>query len=347
MNKIDLKELAFRLNLSIATVSKALGDSYEIKEETKQRVRELARQLDYKPNLFASNLRKQKSQTIGVVIPEIASNFFSLVLDGIQVVAQKKGYHVLTYITHENYSNEASIFKHLENGRVDGVIVSLCSETQSIEHISTLKDRGKEIVFFDRVSHLSDCPTVTTDDYASGFNATEHLIQNNCKRIAYLSISDNISINQKRMQGYLDALKRNDVNVDEKLIIPCTTETDKHHQIIKKLLLRKRAPDGIFASVENLAIATYNVCRDLNIRIPQQVKVISFSNLRTASLLKPSLSTIAQPAFEMGKEACSLLFRRIEKKSIPNKTEHLVLKSTLVIRESTLEKRSGAARIRR
>jgi len=220
----------------------------------------------------------------------------------------------------------------------------LCSETQDIEHVSVLKKGDKEIVFIDRVSESSDCPTVTTDDYAGGFNATEHLIQNRCRRIAYLSISDHISINQKRMQGYFDALKRNNVNVDEKLIIPCTTETDKQHQIIKKLLLRKKAPDGIFASVENLAIATYNVCHDLKIRIPQQIKVICFSNLRTASLLDPPLSTIAQPAFEMGKEACALLFRRIEKKYIPNKTEHLVLKSTLVIRESTLQKRSNGSR---
>jgi LacI family transcriptional regulator len=335
MDKVDLRKLASELNLSVATVSKALRDSYEIKEETKQRVRLLADKLNYQPNLFASNLRQGKSRTIAVVIPEIASNFFALVTDGIQAVAEKKRYHVLTYATRGNYENEMSTIKHLENGRVDGLLISLSCETQGHQHLNRLKEAGIEIVFFDRVSQLSDCPTVTTDDYTSAYKATEHLIQNKCKRIAFLSLPDHISINQNRKQGYIDALKSKNKVVDNRLIIPCVNEPEKDYLIVRDVLSRKNPPDGIFAVVEKLAIATYNACNDLKIKIPRQLKIITFSNLPTASLVNPSMSTITQPAFEMGMEACALLFRRIEKKYLSNKTEHIVLKSNLIARKST------------
>jgi LacI family transcriptional regulator len=334
MEKIDLKKLAKELNLSIATVSKALRDSWEIKAETKQRVREMAEKLNYQPNPYASNLRKKKSQTIAVVIPEIANNFFALALDGIQVVAQKKGYHVLTYLTHESYENEISTIKHLTGGRVDGVVMSLCSETFDHQHLIRLKETGMPIVFFDRVAEITECPTVTTDDYESGYKATEHLIQQGCKIICYLSFSKHTSINHKRKQGYLDALVNNKM---KNSIIECTNEPETDNLILKKLLKKKNRPDGVFASVEKLAIATYHVCNEMKIKIPEDLKIISFSNLRTASLLRPSLSTITQPALEIGKEACELLFVKMGKKSFFNLKEHLVLKSSLIARESTLQ----------
>lgn len=335
MEKIDLKWLAKELNLSIATVSKALRDSWEIKAETKQRVRDLADKLNYQPNPYASSMRKRKSQTIAVIIPEIANNFFSVALDGIQVIAEKKGYHVLTYLTHESYTNELSTIKHLQSGRVDGVLMSLCSETSDIQHLLRLKESGMPMVFFDRIAELSDCPTVTTDDYESGYKATEHLIQKGCNTIAYLSSSQHTSINHKRQQGYMDALKNNNIKPDKKSIIQCGNENGNDIATIKKLLSRKKRPDGIFASVEKLAIAAYHVCNAMKIKIPADVKIISFSNLRTASLLNPPLSTITQPAFEIGKEACDLLFRKIGKKSYFNMREHIVLKSSLIARGST------------
>jgi LacI family transcriptional regulator len=335
MEKIDLKWLAKELNLSIATVSKALRDSWEIKTETKQRVRDLADKLNYQPNPYASSMRKRKSQTIAVVIPEIANNFFSVALDGIQVIAEKKGYHVLTYLTHERYANEVSTIKHLQSGRVDGVLMSLCSETCDNQHLIRLKETGMPIVFFDRIAELSDCPTVTTDDYECGYKATEHLIENGCKTLAYLSLSKHTSINHKRQQGYIDALANNKIKSSNSIIVPCTNDNDKDNLIIKKLLSRKIKPDGVFASVEKLAITTYYACNEMKIQIPRDLKIISFSNLRTASLLNPSLSTITQPAFEIGKESCELLFRKIEKKSNNYMSEHLVLNSSLLARGST------------
>jgi LacI family transcriptional regulator len=335
MSSINLKRLSEELGLSISSVSKALRDSYEISPETKKRVLAMAEKLNYQPNPFASSLRRKKSITIAVVIPEIANNFFALAIDGIQLIAQQKGYHVLTYLTHENFRNEESTIKHLQGGRVDGVLISLCRDTESIKHLQSLHDSGVPLVFFDRVPEMMECPTVTTDDYECGFKATEHLVKAGCKKIACLSISSFLSIAHKRMNGYKDALKQYKLKEDPKLIIECGNDNESNLELIKKLLSKKDRPDGIFATVEKLAISTYYVCNDIKLKIPQQLKVISFSNLRTASLLAPSLSTITQPAFEMGKESASLLFRLIEKKTFGNRIDKIVLKSSLIERNSS------------
>ena len=335
MSSTNLKRLAEELGLSISSVSKALRDSYEISAETKRRVREMAEKLNYQPNPFASSLRRKKSITIAVVIPEIANNFFALAMDGIQLVAQQKGYHVLTYLTHEDFKNEESTIRHLQGGRVDGVLISLCRDTADVSHLASLHETGIPLVFFDRVPESMECPTVTTDDYESGFKATEHLIQAGCKRIACLSLSNYLSITHKRMNGYEDALKKHNIKADPKLVVQCTNDNAANLDMIKKLLKSKDRPDGIFATVEKLAISTYYVCNDIGLKMPQQLKVISFSNLRTASLLNPSLSTITQPAFEIGKESAALLFRMIEKKTFGNRIDKIVLKSSLIERDSS------------
>ncbi len=338
MSGINLKKLSKELGLSISSVSKALRDSYEISAETKKRVLAMAEKLNYQPNPFARGLRKNKSTTIAVVIPEIANNFFALAIDGIQLVAQKKGYHVLTYLTHEDFQNEESTIKHLQGGRVDGVLISLCGDTASVKHLIDLHQTGVPIVFFDRVPETMECPTVTTDDYESGFKATEHLILAGCKKIAYLCVSGFLSTTQKRMMGYEAALEKYKIVFDPKMVIQCSNDNIANVALLKKLLARKNRPDGIFASVEKLAISTYYASNEIKLKIPQQLKVISFSNLRTASLLSPSLSTITQPAFEIGKESAELLFRMIEKKTFGNRIDKVVLKSSLIERNSSVKK---------
>lgn len=337
MSEINLKKLSEELGLSISSVSKALHDSYEISTETKKRVLAMAEKLNYQPNPFARGLRKNKSNTIAVVIPEIANNFFSLVIDGIQLVAQQKEYHVLTYLTHEDYINEVSTINHLQCGRVDGVLISLCGETASVDHLINLQHTGVPIIFFDRIPETMECSTVTTDDYESSFKATEHLMLAGCKKIAFLCVSRFLSITQKRMLGYQAALQKYKIAFDPKLIIQCNNDNISNQAILKKLLSRKVRPDGIFASVEKLAISTYYVCNDLKIKIPQQLKIISFSNLRTASLLSPSLTTITQPAFEIGKESAELLFRMIKKKNLGGYMNKIVLQSSLIERNSTVK----------
>jgi LacI family transcriptional regulator len=332
---MNLKQLSQALNLSISTVSKALSDSTEISAATKKKVQLKAKQLNYYANPFASNLRNKKSKTIAVIIPEIANNFFSLAINGAESFAQEKGYHVLIYQTNEAAEREKAIAKYLLNGRVDGVLISLSNNTTDVKHLKDLQQRQIPLVFFDRASEKINLPKVTTDDYESAFIGAEHLIKNGIKDIAFLSISRSLSISNDRARGYLDALKRNEIRVDKKRIIFCdgNLATNKSH--IKKILLQKNRPSALFACVEELAILCYEVCEELGIKIPTDVKVISYSNLKTASILNPSLTTITQPAYEIGREAACILFKLINGESVNTNDENIILKSTLIVRKST------------
>ena len=332
---MNLKQLAKELNLSISAVSKALRDSHEISAATKVAVIAKAKELNYQVNPFASSLRKQKSKTIGVVVPEIANNFFSLAINGIETIAQERGYHVLIYLTHEDMQKEVAITKLLQNGRVDGIMMSLSSQTSDILHLEELKEKGIPLVFFDRVAENIDCPKINTDDLKSSYKATEHLIENGAKNIAFLSISNHLSISNKRMNGYFDALKFHNIKQDHSLIVECNNDDENNKSLIKRLLKKKNTPDGIFASVEKLALCAYEVCKELKLKIPEDIKIVGFSNLQTASLLDPSLTTITQPAYDMGREAASILFKIIEKKGHNTINEKTTLKSELIIRKST------------
>lgn len=335
MDTVNLKKLAEQLNLSIATVSKALRDRYEVNEETKRRVRELAQQLNYQPNPYASSLRKQKSNTIAVILPEIANNFFTLVINGIESVAQEKGYHVLIYLTHEDYAKEVAFTNHLQSGRVDGILISLSDGSKDASHLQHLQEKSIPIVFFDRINETMPAAKVTTDDYESGYKATAHLIEQGCRNIALLVYSKGLSIAERRMEGYIQALKDHKLPVQNKLIVHCTDDRQKNFTLVEKLLKSKSKPDGIFSAFEKYAIIAYEVCEKLKINIPKEIKIVSFSNLESASLLNPSLTTITQPAFDIGRKAASVLFEALKKNQPQTSDEHIILQSTLIKRNST------------
>ena len=335
MSKVSLRDLAKTLNVSISTVSKGLRNSYEISEQTRRRVLEAARDMGYNPNPYAGSLRHHKSKTIGLLVPELTNNFFIQAISGAESVAREKDYHILIYNTHDDFVKEESIIRHLSNGRVDGVIMSLTRTTVNYDHLNDLILSGIPIVFFDRIAHEIETAKVTTDDFTSSFNATEHLIQNGCRDIAFLSLSESLSIDNKRKQGYLEALNKHDIICREDRIVHCSGDEKMNLERIRKLMESGKPPDGVFASVEKLALTTYYVCRELKLNIPQKVKVICFSNLRTAPLLNPSLTTITQPAFEMGAQAATVLFKFLDKKRPVIQNENIILKSELILRDST------------
>ena len=338
MDPVNLKKLAEQLNLSISTVSKAFRNSYDINPQTRDRILALARALNYQPNPLASSLRTQKSRTIAVILPEIANNFFTLAINGIESVAQDQGYHVLIYLTHEDYDKEVAFTRHLQSGRVDGVLISLSDGSKDCSHLDHLREKGIPVVFFDRV--YEDCATtkITTNDYESGYKATEHLIAQGCKKIAHLYLSKNLSIANQRKAGYLQALKDHGFRTAASLIVGCHSNDDarNYRQIIK--LLRTAQPDGVFSSFEKLALQTYEACAELKINLPKQLKLISFSNLATAPLLHPSLTTITQPAFEIGMQAAAVLFKSLRKNGQPIPNEHIFIRSVLEKRRSTAAK---------
>ena len=335
MKNINIRELASELKLSVSTISKALNDSYEISEGTKRRVLETAARLNYIPNPYASSLRGKKSKNIGVVIPEVADSFFSLAINGIESVAKEKGYHVLICLTHESFENEKNILKEFQGKRVDGVLISVSRETSKSDHINDLISIGVPLVFFDRVCEDVETAKITTDDLESGYKATKHLIQKGCDKIAFLSISKSLYISNKRLEGYLLALSDHKLKADKKNIILCTNDAKKNYALVKKLLEQKNKPNGILASVEKLTTPVYKACKALKLKIPNNVKIVCFSNLDTASILNPSLTTITQPAFEMGKTAAIVLFKALQKQNFNLTKESLEIPSSLVVRGST------------
>lgn len=336
MDNITIKMLAKELNLSTAAISKALRDSHEISSGTKQRVQELASRLNYIPNAYAGSLRRRKSKTIAVVLPEVADSFFSLAINGIEAVAEEKGYHVLIYLTHENFSREQAILKNFQSGRVDGVLMSLTAETASYEHICELYSKEIPLVFFDRICDDVNTAKITTDDFESSYKATQHLIDCGCRKIALLSISNHLSISNKRLEGYQQALKDHAAGYAPVNVVFCGNDTATNNRFLKKVMSEEDRPDGIVATVEKLTTDVYLTCKELQLSIPQDVKIVSFSNLSAAGILNPSLTTITQPAFEMGKAAAKILFKALEKKNFNLRDENLTIPSQLIIRGSTV-----------
>lgn len=334
MDKLDLKKLAKELNLSPSSVSRALRDSHEISRETKERVKALALKWGYQPNPHASSLRQSKSKTIAVIIPEIQNNYFAQVLNGVEEIAKEKEYHVLIYLTHEDYIRENEILSLLRNGRVDGIMISMSNTTTNFEHLEACRASGMPLVFFDRVADDVKVPRVTSDDEDASYRATELLIKRGCRKIAFLTLSDNLSISKRRQLGYQRALNKHHL-LNCHQVIECCGVDDYNREKIRRLLLSEEKPDGIFAATEKFAVNTYEVCNEIKISIPSKLKVISFSNLSAAALFDPPLSTIIQPSYEIGKKAADVLFKIIEKKVLLPNDKKVTISSTIVERKST------------
>jgi len=255
-----------------------------------------------------------------------------LAINGIESVAHDKGYHVLIYLTHESFKREEAILKEFQSGRVDGILISVSGETSNSDHIKEVIAAGMPLVFFDRICEDVETAKIITDDFESSYNATCHLLKAGCKKIAYLSTSATLSINSKRSEGYIQALADN--GIKNTSIISCTSDNEGNYQIIRDLLKKKDRPDGLIASVEKLTTPIYLACEDLKLPIPREIKVVSFTNLPAAMILTPTLTTVTQPAFEMGKAAAAVLFKSLEKRSYNLKKEITIIPSVLNIRNS-------------
>jgi LacI family transcriptional regulator len=328
---VTIKKIAKDLDLAVSTVSKALRDSHEISAETKARVFEHAAKLDYIPNPYASSLKKGRSGNIAVVLPEVADSFFSAAINGIDSVAHEKGYHTMVYLTHEDIQREQSIVREFRNGRVDGVLMSIVANNAKYEHLRELCASDVPLVFFDRVCEDIPTASVITNDFESGYIAAQHLIEKGCKYMVFLSMPGELAIIKHRQNGYQQALQDHGM---EPRIIYCTDREDENIAIIDKLLTGEHKPDGIIGSIEKITIPVYTVCHSRNIPIPSAIKIIAFSHLQIAALLNPPLTTIAQPAFEMGKAAATILFKTLAKK-YDLKEEKIVIPSVLMMRAST------------
>lgn len=337
--KATLKQIAKELNVSVSTVSKALNDSPEISEQTKVRIKEYAKLKNYKPNVIGLNLKNRKTKTIGVIIPNILNSFFAKVFSGIEKVADERGYNVIMCISNESLDKEAHTMEMLSNGTIDGFVLSISEEAQKLNdysHFNSIINDGTPIVMFDRTTDEVECDKVIVDDFDSGQNATQHLIDLGCKNIALISSSNNLSVGKLRAEGYLEALKVNNIEINENIII--RTESESDHDLAEKIneLYSNNLVDGVFALEENDSVAALKVGVRKGYKIPKDLKIIGFADGILASRrLSPSLTTVSQHGIEIGEEAVRLLIDRLESDDEHKPYETIVIKTKLKEREST------------
>ena len=335
-HQVTIKDLAKHLNISVATVSRAMRDMPEIKAETRDAVLKLAKEWDYQPNILATNLVKSRTKTIGVIVPDLAYHFFASVIKGIEEEAIARGYSLLLTQTSELYERELTNVQNLSRGQVEGFIVSISQETTDYEHFKRLQRKGIPLVFFDRDANEIDVPKVMVDNVGAAYEATKHLIENGSKRIAFLAGPANVTVSNLRQEGYVKALKDSGFQIDETLIVHGNYNMQGAIELTNKLFELQNPPDGMVVVSDRLAVGAITTLRKKNIRIPEDVAIVSFNDEPICTIVTPTLTSVAQPTFEMGKMAMSLLINQIENPDSLDRPEVKEFKTELKIRESSM-----------
>jgi len=340
MKPVTLKQIAEELNISVTTVSKALNDYPDVSKKTKALVKELAKTLNYKPNAFAVNLRTKESKTIGLVIPVIVHHFFSSVIKGIISQAEKKGYLVIILQSNESYELEKKQIDLLLNQRVDGIIISLANGTADFSHLNEVIAQEKPLVMFDKIAKIVKCSKVIIDDRKAAYLATQHLIDTGCKRIAHFrgALLPQNSID--RFLGYKKALLDNNLPYDPSLVYICECgdmSFEEGKENAQKLLKDHTDVDGVFINTDLVAIGALTEFNKQGVKIPEDISIVGFSNWFMSSVISPTLTTIDQPGFKMGKTAFKQLYKEIKaiKNKKPKAPKIITLETELIKREST------------
>ena len=348
--KVTLKQIAKELDVSISTVSKALRNSIEISEDTRQKVQAFAKLYNYRPNNIALSLKNRKTKTIGIIIPEIVHNFFSKVITGIELVANNRGYNVIVGLSNESFDKEVINMQMLANGSIDGFILSIAKETlqkQDYHHFTETINQGMPIVMFDRVINEIACDKVIVNDAKGAKYAVGKLIANGCKSIGLITTADYVSVGKLRTQGYLEALEEHKIDLKGSLILKIEDkllsdeDLNKLEQDIELLFKSNPTIDGVFAVNELYAVTAIKVARKLGLEIPKSLQVISFSDGVLSKHCTPSLTTVSQHGQKIGEESANLLINRLESEELDyNDTteevyETVVIQTDLIERDST------------
>lgn len=353
--KITLKQIARELDVSISTVSKALSGSKEISEDTTHKIQAFAKLYNYKPNNIALSLKNRKTKTIGILIPEIVHHFFSTVIRGIELVANKRGYNVIVGLSNESFTKEIINMEMLANGSIDGFILSISKETllkQDYHHFNATINQGMPIVMFDRVVNEVQCDKVIVDDFNGAVKAVQMLIDKGCKNIALITTLDYVSVGRLRTQGYIEAIEDNKMVANSNLILKIddSLDVENHLEIleneIEKFFELNKNIDGIFAVNELYAVSAMKVAKKLGYSIPDDIQVIGFTDGVLSKHSTPTLTTVSQHGQKMGEQAANLLIDRLESDNteyeqyIVNKASKsdyikLVIETEIIEREST------------
>jgi LacI family transcriptional regulator len=336
---VTIKDIAKALGISTSTVSRALRDSYEISPETKQLVLDCAEKLNYHPNPIAQSLKERRSRSIGVVVCEIANSFFSQIINGIESIAYEKGYNVIISQSHESYEREITDLQYLSSRSVDGLLISISTETNDISHLQSLHLKGLPIVMFDRVSHEIKTHNVVVDNFKGAYEATEHLLLQGYKRIAAIANSEFLSITTERLAGYKEALAHHGIKYNPSLVKHCFyggMVFSEIEEAVNKLFTLKQKPDAIVTTSDKLTTGCLKTLMRRGINVPADIALVGFSNSDIAELLNPALTVIRQPAMEMGRAATELLLQLIESKRPVTQFENRVLSPELILGKSSV-----------
>ena len=338
MKRLTIKDIAKEFNVSISTVSKALNNSYEISVSTKEKIKQFAKENNYKPNFNALSLKNRQTKTIGIIIPNMLNYFFAQVFKGIERVANDNGYKIISCISNESYSKEVETIEMLSNGIIDGFILSLSEGTilkNDFTHLHEMINNDTPIVMFDRVADDVDCDKVITDDFIGALNTVNHLVKTGSKNIAFISTISRLKIGEKRKHGYLKGLEENKIPVNKNLIIDILEEDYKKYETILEPIFDNNIIDAVIATDESSAIAAMKIAIKKGYKVPLNFSVISFSNGILARHSSPKMSTVSQHGELMGATAAEILINKLNKDNAPVKPKTIVIKTNLVERNST------------
>lgn len=329
-----IKDIAKALGISVATVSRALRDAYDVSPQTRKLVLEKAEEMHYKPNFNATGLVKSSTHKIGVIIPAITNYYFSTVITGIQEVAQSKGYNIILYITNDSPELEKKIVHDLSLSSLDGLLACVSSPSDACKHFQELIDDGLPVVFFDRVPEEIHISKVMQDDYNGAYQAVNHLIEQGYQKIAHITGPKGVLLTENRLCGYQHALRDHNLAFDNDWVVfSGFSQKDGESDMAQLFTENPKRPDAVFAVNDRKAIGAMVALKRKNIRIGAEVGVIGFTNDPICEIISPTLSTVAEPAFEIGRKSCELLLTHIKKTDFTG--EEVVLSGELIVREST------------
>lgn len=334
-HQITILDIARELGLSKSTVSRALTGNPNVHPDTRKAILELAQKWDYQRNMLAIGLITRKTNTIGIIVPELYGSYFPQAIIGAQEVFNQAGYTVIICQSNEAYETEVNNTKVMLEKQVDGLLVSITKETKNFGHLTLFQRKGIPVVLFNRVCDEMDAPKVIVDDYEGAFNAVEHLIQSGKKRIAHLAGPSSLLISVKRLNGYKAALKKHNMEWDEDLVICYNLDIERVKIYVNHLLSLERPPDALFAVNDTTAVEAIQVIKKKGWRIPEDIAVVGFSDDFVSRLIDPPLTTVAQPVKDIGKTAAQLLIDQMNREVSEWKSIIKVLKTELIIRQSS------------
>jgi LacI family transcriptional regulator len=338
--EVTIYDVAKALNISPSTVSRGLKDHPHIKKETKRIIVAAAKELGYRQNKFASNLRQKHTNTIGVVVPKLNSYFMATVIAGVEKITSENGYGLIISQSQESWKKEISCISTLFNSRVDGLLVSLAFDTKNMDHFKMLLNKDIPIVFFDRVADCIGCMSIIIDNYKAGYEATSHLIEQGCRRIVHLGGNLLRNVYSERFRGYKQALAENGIEFDQDLVVISDMNGHSGSDIANKILKMSPMPDGLFTSNDTSAVAAIVELEKAGIRIPDEIAVVGFNNDPISQVVKPNLTTIDYPAREIGEIAATSLINKLKNSQSPNFST-IILKHSLIGRQSSVRNRKN------